>query len=442
MRIVAGVAAGFGLAAVACSEPVMIPIALAQERWAGVKWTPPPGMKEIDYGDSHCPGYCTVYEGEEDSWPRLILHAPIIGPADEAPQRYRDDVASRTGDTLHLDNSQKAQERGFNITMNAIEQRGKRDDPGDGDFSIISFIAKGDVTLPVELRALSKRRLEGRIPQFAALAESVSIDDAAASASAKAGENAIQMAIKAVEAGYARGEKAEMYLYVDAGVRNEYKLGGMQLVAYRNEDRLLFLPGGIFVEDGNIKDFRKPDIAALTAQDRLGTWQRSGGNYAVTLNGETTIYGPGRTRGEQKTLVAQGTKRELDEIAHITAADLVGSYATINSSMSGGGSSGMATVASRSDSKLKLLPDGRFEMTRKGWAGVLSSSVTVSTNSDNDVKGTYEWDPLSWMLTLKAEDGTVTRGPMVPGPGQFTAAARKKGGDWNVLGNTKWWREE
>lgn len=419
----------------------MIPIAIAQERFAGVKWTPPAGMKEARYGDSHCPGYCKVYEGEEDSWPRLILHAPIIGAADEAPQRYRDGVAQRTGDTMHLDNSQKAQERGFNITMNAIEQRTKRDDPGDGDFSIISFINKGDVTLPVELRALSKRRLEGRIPQFAALAESIAIDDAAASASAKASENAIKMATDAVAAGYARGEKAEMYLRAESGVRNEYKVGGMQLVAYRNEDRALFLPGGIFIEDGNVKDFRKPDIAALMASEKLGTWQRSGGNYVVALNGETIIYSPGRTRGDQKSLVPEGSKRELDEIAHITAADLVGTYATINSSMSGGGSSGMATVASRSDSKLKILPNGRFEMTRKGWAGVLSSSVTVSTNSDNDVKGSYAWDPLSWMLTLTAEDGTVTRGPMVPSAGQFTAAARQKGGDWNVLGNTRWWRE-
>ncbi|RYG31386.1 MAG: hypothetical protein EON93_13080, partial [Burkholderiales bacterium] len=307
MRMMAGVAAGFGLAAIACSEPVIAPIAVAQERFAGVKWTPPTGMKEARYGDSHCPGYCKVYEGEEDSWPRLILHAPIVGSADDAPQRYRDGVAKRTGDTMHLDNSQKAQERGFNITMNAIEQRTKRDDPGDGDFSIISFINKGDVTLPVELRALSKRRLEGRIPQFAALAESVAIDDAAASAAAKAGKDAITSAVNAVEQGYKRGEKAEMYLYVESGVRNEYRVGGLQLIAYRNEDRLLFLPGGVFVEDGNIKDFRNPDIAALVDQEKLGTWRRNGGSYVVTLNGKTSTYSPGRTRGDQKTLVPEGS---------------------------------------------------------------------------------------------------------------------------------------
>src|SRR5262249_42693564 len=140
----------------------------------------------------------------------------------------------------------------------------------------------------------------------------------------------------AIAAGYGRGEKAEMFLNVDVGVRNEFQVGGLQLVAYRIEHRLMFLPGGVFIDshDG-VKEFRTPDLAWLKEEKLLGSWKRSGENYIVTrADGSVTTYRPGKKDGQQRSLTADG-KQTHWEVAHLTAADLIGSYASIDTTTSG-----------------------------------------------------------------------------------------------------------
>lgn len=388
-------------------------------RWPGVKWAKPAGMVETDTWSRDCPSDCIMYEGpDDDEWPLIVVHAPIVGAVATAPEAWRTGLAKRTEETVERLGEQKTTHAGdVQLVMAMYEQRTSYDDPGDGTFSVVGFASKGNVSVPVELKSLNKRDLEGRIKVLSTAIGSVAIDPVIAASGKQAFDNDLKTKAAAIAAGYARGEQAEMFLNVEAGVRNEFRVGGLQLIAYREENRLLFLPGGVFIDShDDVKDYRTPDLAWLKGQKLLGTWTKACDTYRVVkADGAIETYRPGKKDGAQPSLTMDGD-RTYWQIAHISAADLVGTYASIDTSTSGGGSSNLAMVASRSDKKLRLLPGGQFQMSRDGWVGVVGGNVTISGNGTNAVSGKYEYDPKSWMLTLRGDDGKVTRGPMVPSP--------------------------
>ncbi|RYG33578.1 MAG: hypothetical protein EON93_09395, partial [Burkholderiales bacterium] len=118
-------------------------------RWPGVKWTKPAGMVETDTWSRDCPSDCIMYEGpDDDEWPLIILHAPIVGPAASAPETWRTGLAKRMELTVDRLGEQKtSHDGGVELVMGMYEQRTKYDDPGEGNFSMVGFISKGNVSV-------------------------------------------------------------------------------------------------------------------------------------------------------------------------------------------------------------------------------------------------------------------------------------------------------
>lgn len=426
---------------------VLAPAAVHAAEFHGVRYAAPPGFVETDSWSHECPGDCIYIEGpEDDEWPVLILHAPVTMDAAAAERAFAEGLRQRFGMTVDAKGSRRASLGDYAMTLGLYEYREEYDDPGEGDFGNVAFLEKDGVTVAVEMRAFYFGDLDERSGAYSAFLGSVSFDAVALAAQAKAAAENAERLSASIRAGYARGETARMFLNIDAGVRLELALyGGTNLMAYRTENRLVFLPGGVLIDDSEGEgsgelDYRSPDIAWLTEEGRIGAWVRAGEGYEVTrVDGTKLTYRPGERDGAQTSLSDGETL--FWEIPNLAPGRLAGSYHTRSGFSSGGDGSTMARVDTTSESRLTLGADGRFEMSRDGFVGAFGSSFVLSNQSKGGISGRYDYDPASFMLTLTADDGPVLRGPMYPGPGGFETHAATREGDWTVLGDEMWWKD-
>lgn len=225
---------------------------------------------------------------------------------------------------------------------------------------------------------------------------------------------------RALAQGYARGERAVIYRSASWEMTPHYGAGGVALIPALVVQTAAFLPGGVFLDVPGRPDFRFPDPRGA------GTWKKVAHGYEVTLpDGEKRVYRSGPTPG---TLVLGQTT--LTVVPRLTPDQVAGTFRAGRSFSAGG--NGLGEVSNQSSLELDLRADGRYRLSGTSE----TQGGTVSTGRQDTQRGSWTFDPASYTLTLKAENGAVTRGafyPLTP----FTGMGRGEV-SWHLFGDDDW----
>ena len=413
-----------------------------QPSFTGVTWQTPAGMKVSNAYRSNCPGRCLVYEGgaatASDDFPLIRVHEPLTGTAQAAIKTLSAWMKTERGEVVTvLKNGSETV--GATVVTLALLQRADAAEDRRPDYSLFVLVERGGVTLPLELYALSDDDVSGpRLAVIAGLADTVKLDPTAIQKDLAFRTQRFANLQKAVADGYAKGERARVFMFSSTRVENVYNFAtGLTLRTVQDVELAAFLPGGVFLDTGPEPDYRTPDLRRMGGGELPATWKAVSGGFQVTQpGGKTMLYALGKG-GSQPTVRADGVT--YFEAAPLKAADLVGVFTTVRTSTSGVGDN---AIYSRSDQDLELLAGGpsggQYRSSNSSFTSFTSAAAVGSSGNKSAPGGTWSYDPASLTLTLKS-GGRVRSGPTYTTT--YTAAGRQqKSVDWTVLGQHDWWK--
>lgn len=413
--------------------------AAAPARYAGVSWQEPPGMQVTTSYIHKCPGRCVVYEGVRtnvtNSFPLIRVHEPLSGSGAQALTLLTTWMREDRGEVVRV--LQQGSERVGAVTV-TVTALSRADDAGDDnpDSSLFVLLEQGGVTLPLELYGFDRDDLTGpRFGVLTALADTVKLNPEAIKKDLAFRTQRFANLQRAVADGYARGERARVFMYLNTtvGVVPGGDLG-LQLQQRQDVRLAAFLPGGIFLNTDPEPDYRAPDLRRVGEGELPATWKAVSGGFQVTApDGGVTGYTLGNG-APQPTLKAGGTTYR--EVLPLKAAELVGLFSTLSTSSS----SALGTaVFSRSDRDLELRADGRYVSNNSSFTAVSGANVGGGVGSDRTAGGRWSYDPASFTLTLRPDGGGVRTGPTYTLA--FGATRKEKDVDWTLLGEHNWWKK-
>ncbi|MEF2279635.1 hypothetical protein V3W47_15175 [Deinococcus sp. YIM 134068] len=415
------------------------PAGAAPARYAGVTWQDPPGMKVTDAYRYNCPGRCVVYEGDTgdvtDDFPLIRVHEALPAGGPGALASLTAWMEKGRGEVVRVLNSGSEKVGGVTVTL-AVLSRADDAQDDDPDYSLFVLLDQGGVTLPLELYGFRQGDVSGpRLAVLTALADSVRLSPEAVRKDLTARTARFATLQRAIAEGYARGERARVFAYINTGVM-AVPGGDLGLVMQTYQDVRLaaFLPGGVFLSADPEPDYRAPDLRRVGEGELPATWKAVSGGFQVTApNGGVTVYRLSQN-GPQATLTAGGTTYR--EAAPLKPADLVGIFGTVSTSSS---SVGGTAVFSRSDRDLELRQGGRYLSANTSFTVVSGPNVGGGTNGDRQAGGRWSYDPASFTLTLRPDGGGVRSGPTYTLA--YGAQRREKSVDWTLLGEHDWWKK-
>ena len=432
------------LAIVTLAIPVLPALAGPFE---GIDWAVPAGMQVAEKSAAKCPDHCVVLEGERPRYqsvsPWILLHQPVALPAERAFAAWQAAYEAKTDDPVTV-LSTETQGTGESVAhVWTVCRESRCADDEDADASLFIVLQAHGLSFPVELQAHDRFDFGGRAPALSQLISSVKIDADKALAAIRrskaeavtqqaARDAAVAKRTRLVDEGYAAGGKAALYFTTEQHMVNRYTFTGLQMQAERNTEALAFLPGGVLVI-GVPDNLRHPNFEQLAARDRVGSWTKAANGYLVSLPDVKTqrlnLDSAGRLSWRKSLLLP---------IAAYSPKQLVGGYASMNSS-GGGAGGGDVMVRSHANFALTLGADGRYTRAADSFTAVLSTHVTAGAGKKGSLGGRWTYDPASYMLTLTPDDGSdPLSGPTFC---QLCTRSSKDGptGDWTVLGNQNWW---
>ncbi len=435
------------LLAVATSALLPVCAEAQQERFPGLSWRPPSGMEETDAWSVACPSRCVMYEGaaRDEDWPLIIVHEPIPGTFETFRKMWiaaqaRDNPEAVT-ESLGIEAGRLKNERRIEVSMYDLKDDADDDSP---QAAVLLLLEQDGVIVPVEVYGYDIENVSARLSAASNFLETMRLDPASVKSARAKVDTQISALTAAMNAGYARGEKATLFMNVETGVRNTWTLGGMELLAYREENILAFLPGGVLLEEAPSEGYRRPDLKRLFDTNRLGSWSAVPGGFSVKhADGRSATYKFGAKDGNARTL--KGPDFNWTEVPRYTVGELAGTYETIDTASAGGMGTGLPTaIFSRADQFLTLTSNRRFEMRREAQTLVSGPNIGGGTSSEETIKGSWTYDPAAYTISLVPDDGSPPiEGPFHGGPG--TTPSQMKPGeslDWRVLDGERWWKSK
>lgn len=428
MRRMLTAAALVGLAALPASA----------DSFPGVTWTTPSLMIRSEAWSTNCPARCIAYQGDEDrgqdSWPLIVVHAPVTGAADDFFESWSKAIETQSGESVELVGSDsRALEDGNTLYsyLAYTEEAGY----GGRDISMLLIHGSGDVLVTLEIKAFDDEDIAGRLDAASAMLESLRVDPARARTAISGDAADLASKAAAIDEGFLAGGRVRLYMQSQIMIGSTYGLGGLQITNDRVTTAFALLPGGVLLT-GLPDNFRKPDLVRMKADGEVGAWTKTPAGYAFELPDGTLKSATINKAGE--LVIGNETYPLVDPL---TAREMPGRYETISVSTAGGLAVGNSTmIASRFDGSLVLQANGQFEQGRDSYVSISGPDIGGGTGSNDLVTGRWTFDPASYMLTLKPDDGTPAISGLFFCYFCDAATINDENWDWNVLGGEKWWR--
>jgi hypothetical protein len=409
------------------------------QRFDGVDWAVPAGLKLADNWTTACPLRCTVYEGTEptfeDQWPLLIVHEPATSAdkflaAWSASHFSEDEFVPQI---IQRDTSDIG--GGLKMTMIlANTEEIDPDRPSRASVSVLMMLDNQGVVLPLEIAAFSRDDLALRMNAATELISSAKINPVAAKGAIGKTDAANAAATKAIATGYGRGERLQLYMSSQIQIGNTWGMSGLEMTSTRVSTIYAVLPGGVLLT--SIPDsFRMPSIALARSNGTLGSWTKTAAGVDVVM-----------PDGKRKSLRVAGDQLIADDGSHglipvLSVKQLAGRYETTTVSSTGGMAVGNPTMtASRADSGLVLGADGRFTQSRDSSTMVSGPNIGGGVGNSETQSGRWTYDGAALMLTLVPDGGEPARSGPFFCYGCDADKITSENWDWNVLGGEEWWR--